>query len=182
MAVTYIRRTEPLLFQGDILQDTVYYYLPPGFLILREGDDGYLEATRIEDTPSAFDQREIITAHAERGRVIILSHSCDAQHKDIIQIAPVSRISLLREELWEPCRQNRTFNYFYLPADPRSGLEESFVNFQLMVSYNLALLSAAKRIVSLSDDSVGDLGECLLFYFTRKKLVKPVSDLPFDKS
>lgn len=182
MTITYIQRTDDQkIYQGDILKDTIFHYLPPSILILRE-KNGYLEASKIEDTQDAFNNREIIMAHAEKGKIIIVSHHCDVHHKPLIQIAPIFPITKLPSDQQPSCRNNKMFNHCYLPKNENTGLEESYINFQLMSFYPMALLEISNRIVSLSDGSINCLHERLLWYFTRKKLKEISPELPLNTS
>jgi hypothetical protein len=181
MSITYAQRTDDKLYQGDIFKDTIFHYLPPAILILRE-KESYLEASKIEDVPNAFETREIIMANAEKGKVIIVSHHCDVQYKPIIQIAPIFSITRLPEDQKPMCRKNNMYNYCYLPANENVGLEESYINFQLMSFYPVDLLNVSNRIVSLTEESINFVHERLLWYFTRKKLKEISPKLPLDES
>ena len=181
MSITYIQRTDEELYQGDIFKDTIFHSLPPSILILREKED-YLEVLEIEDTPDAFESSEIIMAHGEKGKVIIVSHHCDAQNKPIIQIAPILSIINLPSGQQSYCRTNKMYNLCYLPENSSVGLEESYINFQLMSFYPVDLLDVSNRIVSLSEEGINFIHERLLWYFTRKKLQEISSPLPLDES
>lgn len=182
MTITYLQREDnQKLYQGDILKDTIFHYLPPSILILRE-KNGYLEASKIEDTQDAFREREIIMAKAEMGKIIIVSHHCDVQHKPIIQIAPIFPITKLNSNNQSFCRANRMYSFCYLPKNENSGLEESYIDFQLMSSYPVVFLDASNRIVSLSNESLNYVHEKLLWYFTRKKLKEISPELPLINS
>jgi hypothetical protein len=181
MSISYIQRgKDEKLYQGDIFKDTIFHYLPPSILILREKND-YLEASEIEDVPNAFSNPEIIMAHAEMGKIVIISYHCNAQHKPLIQIAPILPVANLPPGQRRYCRDNKMYNYCYLPKNESVSLEESYINFQLMSFYPVALLSVSNRIVSLSEEGINYIHERLLFYFTRKKLKEISPELPLNK-
>ncbi len=180
MGISYTQRTDDKLYQGDIFKDTIFHYLPPDILILKEKEN-HLEASKIEDVPNAFNTREIIMAHGEKGKVIIVSHHCDVHHKPMIQIAPILPITRLPSDHQPSCRTNDMYNYCYLPESENVGLEESYINFQLMSFYPVDLLEISNRIISLTEESINFMHERLLWYFTRKKLREISPRLPLDE-
>jgi hypothetical protein len=182
MPIVYTQRTDnDFLYQGDILKDIVFYFLPPEILIIRE-EETHLKIHDIDSLEDAFSELETIMARGEKRKIIIMSHHCDVRFKDIIQIAPIYPLSELNSSNQGDCRSNRMKNFFYLPSNESVNLEESYVNFSLLTTYPKSLLDISNRITSISEGSLDQLHERLLIYYTRKKLKDISPELPLKDS
>ncbi len=122
---------EQPFYQGDILTDSPFFIIPKDF------------------------GKKNKNIHIEEFTVMILSQTCDIQHRDFIVIAPVITIEKLEKsrvvnsDQIRSLRQQKTKYWFYLPND--NNFPESYVEFTKIVSIPKKLLDKKKRIKSLSD-------------------------------
>ena len=81
---------------------------------------------------------------------MVLSMSCDIDHKNFLLLTPVFPLSAFKGDVRQ-LKSNKIFNHMYIP-----GLEDKFVDFDFINSYNKMLLlngidnNRIKRIASLN--------------------------------
>jgi hypothetical protein len=130
-------------YQGDVVDDIPILHPPPadkGWYLLRPSTPTTLSEARAGKVPKAFLPRAeksltdawqsgpefpLISAH--RGRVMLLTQTCDIDNRTVVQVAPVLEASLLAGKL-ESLRKNDINYLFHLPSDPPAIEKESMVD------------------------------------------------------
>jgi hypothetical protein len=117
-----------------------------------------------------FKEGEKVAALCHITRAILLNYDCDLQpgRENHSLVGMVRSLRGVRPEHREFVQQNRNFNFFYLPADARFGLEEAFVDFRRVTCLDPAVLDIGKRLVSLTPEAVKDLQYQMFSFLTRR--------------
>lgn len=140
------------IFQGDIFKDQIIITIPPNIQILRETESEEFKSFNLEELSDAFEQKEyeLTVVHAIKSNIIVLSQTCDIEHREFISIAPVFPLTKIESETKRETIRNHKFNYrFYIAAS--DILPESYAELTLINSIKKEILTLDKRIFSLSD-------------------------------
>ena len=173
------------LCQGDVLRDVTIVRAEPIFLLgLPEGSeavevqDGLTVSIRdVATTEGAFeDGIEWAAVTVTRTHAMILSQTCDIEHREFVLVAPVLPLSDVERESSSTARLIRDFKVFYrfyLPAIPSDeetatqGLPESFVDLTSVRSVSHDSLQMQQRIASLTSGGYRLLTGALNCFLTR---------------
>ncbi len=110
-------------------------------------------------------------------RAIVLNYDCDLVHEeDHCLVAIVRPMAGVHEDDRPTIRENRNFNYFFLPADDELGLEEGYADFRLVTCLDPNVLDVVgTRRASLAPVGVTGLQAQLYRFLTRRDLNAPVA-------
>jgi len=138
-------------FQGDILENCPFIIIPE----------------EISETQQQFT--------VKKERLMILSQTCDIEHREYVAFAPVPLVSdLLASGVSFDHKQLKDQKYlywFYLPEN--KGFSEAYVDFTRITHLPKSILNKDKRIKSLSD-----LGRHWLAYKLSVFFGRPFSNYP----
>ncbi len=177
-AVPHLRLTQPLevirqiTVRGGRRQWAPFPYPP------EEGKtpDAQVPGKSIILEPFHVRDGEYLPVLARFTRAIVLNYDCDLVHEeDHCLIAIVRPLEGVHEEDRPIIRDNKNFNYFYLPADSELGLEEGYADFRQVTCLDPAMLEAiGKKRASFSPAGVTDLHAKLFRFLTRRDLNAPM--------
>ena len=168
-------------YQGDILTGVPVVLMPAKgdgpWILLRPSGSVTIERALEGDLPSNFrphpeasvptpwpDDQNLVLARGKKSRILVVTQSCDLDHRRWIQVAPVSPASALHASKQASLRTNQINYMFYLPAAPPDLPEECFADLSQITavhtSYlrdatlvrrmtNLAMLELQKKLASL---------------------------------
>ena len=122
-----------LLCQGDILDGIPLVFMPPasdaGWILLRPSKKVTLQEALSGKTPYSFLPRpeaavqdawslggEFVLARGNKQRVMIVTHSCDLDHRNFVQVAPVRNADGIAPEKRGSLSRSEIRYMFYLPA------------------------------------------------------------------
>ncbi len=186
----FYKDVAPELSQGDILDGIPHLFLRPPLFALRkvilaggrEALGFYEYPPPTEESPGAsrgkqlpgggfhFQAGEQAAALCQVSRAIVLSHDCDIEnekeHRLVALVRPLAPVTDPGHQ--EIIRQNRNFNYLYLPA--AEGLDEAYVDFRRLTSLSPHFLATASRLRSLSGEGVRALQFGFFRFLTHHEL------------
>ncbi len=167
--ILYGKQPDATFFQGDILRDVALFRAPEKLLLARQvgACERLVELVPIETVPDAFVQGlENILVPTFRTTAMILSQTCDIEHRDFILIAPIFPLSQIEQQTRREAIMKDKVNYrFYLPSI--DALPESFVDLQIINTILKEHLSLDQRMASLSDRGRHMLAEKIHRFFCR---------------
>ena len=190
------RAPDPELSQGDIIDDVPHFRVRPPLEIVRtvtfKGNRKYWAPFPYPPeegkTPDAAGKSIQLPAfHVKEGeylpvlcrftRGIVLNYDCDlVNEEDHCLIAIVRPLTGVHEEDRQIIRENRNFNYFFLPRNDEHGLAEAYVDFRQVTCLDPELLvQIGVRKASLTPDGVLALQAQLFRFLTRPDLNKPAT-------
>lgn len=161
-------------YQGDIFRNFPIVISPDRLEIARpitpaEVSEGIMEAElKLEsELPDAFSKgTELVLASAYRTNIMIISQSCDIEHREFVAVAPIFPLEQVEGKSRRDAIKSNRVNYrFYLP--PAADLVESYVDFTVINSVKRSRLNVANRIASLSDLYRHHLADALHRFFCR---------------
>jgi len=168
----YESNPDPIrLYQGDIIKNFPVAVLPESVKVVRfkKKRQNYSEALiyskdRLDD---AFENgSEVILASSTLMNVMILSQTCDIEHREFVSIAPVFDINNIKNRSKrDAVRNGKTFYRFYLPK--LVSFQESFLDITTINSIRRATLKIEDRILSLSHFGRSHLSYFIFNYFNR---------------
>ena len=170
----YNENPDENLYQGDILHHFPIVILPDQLEIARpiiptKVSEGLIEAElKLEsELPDAFSKgTELILASAYSANIMILSQTCDIDHREFVAVAPIFPLEQVEgKSRRDAVKENRVNHRFYLP--PVADFVESYVDFTVINSVKRSRLNVANRIASLSDLYRHHLAEALHGFFCR---------------
>ncbi|MHA1395919.1 MAG: hypothetical protein ACTSRZ_20640 [Promethearchaeota archaeon] len=154
------------IFQGDIFCNQIIITIPPNIQIIRKNKNEEYRVFKLEELPDAFTNKELIIVYAIKSNIIVLSQTCDIEHREFISIAPVFPLTNINNIDKINSLKNNKVNYrFYIPES--KNLEESYAELTLIHSIPKEYLKLENRISSLSDYSRHLLQDQLNRYFCR---------------
>jgi hypothetical protein len=185
------------LSQGDIIDDVPHLRLRPGFEVVRQitgrgnrplwapfpyppeedkTPDAKVPGKTIILPPFHVKEGEYIPVLSQFTRGVVVNYDCDLQHEeDTCLIALVRPLAGVHEEDRPTIRENRNYNYFYLPADAEFGFnEEAYVDFRRVSCLDPDVLGRiGTRRASLTALAVEALQAQFIRFVTRRDLVTP---------
>ncbi|MBL7165848.1 MAG: hypothetical protein ISS55_05120 [Dehalococcoidales bacterium] len=173
----YVVRTvnEPL-FQGDLIADFPVVLGPESELEIVYYDDvGTRPCTatihKAAEIPDAFGSGlEKVVVSANKSLVMVLSHTCDIGHRELIAIAPVFPLkNISNRDQRRSVTEYRTNFRFPLPSYG-NVIEDSYVDFTIINTVKAGSISKASRILSLDEHGHSLLADNLYRYFCRPVL------------
>jgi len=187
------RPVEADLSQGDIVDDVPHLRLTPPLTVVRQfnANKGRIhwapfpyppeegntpDAQRLGKTivqqPFDVKKGEFLPVLARFTRAILLNYDCDLQHEEDHCLAAIVRpMAGVHQQDRQNIRDNKNFNYFYLPADKTHGIEEGYADFRQITCLDPALIETlGKRIASLTPTGVKGLQAQLFRFLTRRDL------------
>jgi hypothetical protein len=159
------------LYQGDIIKNFPVTELPENIKLVRlkEKGENYSEAFVYDkdQIDNAFENgSEVILANATLMNVMILSQTCDIEHREFVSIAPVFNIyNIEKSAKREAVRKGKTFYRFFLPSS--ENFQESFLDITTINSVKRVTLKIENRILSLSHYGRHHLVYFINSYFNR---------------
>jgi hypothetical protein len=167
-----------IFLQGDIITG-----FP--FLNLNRDENIFLEKTdeigeQFKKAASPIENQNIVAINSKKSDIIIISHSCDIEQRNIILIAPVYRLAdllaegTIKESQLVSLKKDRRINYmFYMPAYTENFQESvALLNSIHYVSKTMLNDFKENKIISLSDWGRHHLGWALANMFARPILDK----------
>ena len=171
-----IRPADERLHQGDIIRDMPVVLVPESGLhiVYEQHSEFYPRSATIHqasEVPDAFAEGlERVIANAYKSRVIILSQTCDIEHRDLIAIAPLFPLSSVTSADRRRGIMKYKMNYrFYLPSYDNI-IDDSYVDFVIINTVKRDLVPIDKRILSLDEHGRSLLIHSLYQYFCRPVL------------
>lgn len=158
-------------FQGDILKNFPVTILPDIIKIVRLQDKlknfsvaHVYEKDKLKD--AFVNGSEPVLAKASLMNIMILSQTCDIEHRDFISIAPIFPITNIENKSKrEVIRKKRVLYRFHLPAEGK--FEESFLDITTINSVRRTTLKLEHRTLSLSHFGRSHLIYFIYNYFNR---------------
>lgn len=163
MYATSVEFNKSIFLQGDIITGFPFLSLKDEYVFLEKDGSKFLRS----ENPSV-ETENLIAVTSKKSSVIIISHSCDIEQRNIVLIAPVYSLqSLISEGLVKNSQienlKDRKINYlFYLPPFG-SEFEESVALLNSIHYVSKEMLNKFKdnKIISLSDWGRHHLGYTL---------------------
>jgi hypothetical protein len=158
-------------FQGDILASFPVTILPESVKIVRlEGKGEGFSLGRVYERDKLNDAflngSEAVLAKASLMNIMILSQTCDIEHREFVSIAPVFPITNIDSVAkQEAIRKRKVLYRFYLPLEGK--FEESFLDITTINSVRRATLKLENRILALSHYGRSHLTFFINNYFNR---------------
>lgn len=168
----YLRPEESkpdLLYQGDVLKDFPFLVFEQDLKILRKIDGQFQLVT---PDNSYVDGEEKVGLIAKLERVILLSQTCDIEHRSHVVVAPVysfTKIEGLPGGQAGLVKKRKGMNFFFYLPEYTGIIEESYADFQLIhyVPKSFIEKYRSNKILSMSDWGRHHLGWALANYFGR---------------
>jgi len=152
-----VRPADEPLHQGDIISDIPVVFVPESGLniVYEQHSEAYPRPATIHkasEVPDAFGEGlERIIAHAYKSRVMILSQTCDIEHRDLIAIAPLFPLSSVTSaDRRRSITEYKVNHRFYLPQYS-DIIDDSYVDFVIINTVKRDLIPMEKRILSLDE-------------------------------
>jgi hypothetical protein len=187
------REPDPDLSQGDIVDGVPHLRLRAPLEIVRritlrgnrsswapfpyppvEGQtpDAQAPGKSIILEPFHVQQGEHVPVLARFTRAIVLNYDCDLVHEeDHCLVAIVRPLAGVHEDDRPVIRENRNFNYFYLPADDPLGLAEGYADLRQVTCLDPGVIETiGTRKASLTADGVNALMAQFFRFLTRRDL------------
>lgn len=162
-----------MLFQGDIIDNFPFFIFDNIDYIEREntGGDTYKIASDDGFEKNVSEDKVFALSKVKFVKIAILSHTCDAQRRDNIIIAPVFSLNELEvgNEKKTSIRSGKINYWFYLPSNNTSLKDEYIIDFQFIYYLPRSFVEKYKnnKIVSLSDFGIQSLDWSLSQFFSR---------------
>lgn len=162
-------------YQGDVIDGVPVVFIPPGkvsnWTLLRPNSPVTPQEALAGRTPKVFLPRpeqavgdawsyggaEFVLARASRDRVMIVTQSCDIEHRNFIQVAPVFSAANLQPNRSALLGANEIKYLFFLPSDKRLLAEDSYADLSLITCVHKSYLRTGKLIVRLASPTVTKL-------------------------
>jgi len=168
----FYRTPDSQLCQGDILCDIPHLHLKPPLQALRNTTtrqgQAFLPEPYEPKTPQERRQGSLVATSCQLGLGMLLTYDCeidnDRKHRMVALIRPLDR--QIPPDQQEIIRDNRNFNFLYLPAY-LDKMDESYVDLRRVSCLDPALVDQAERVVSLTDVAKKALYTQLFRYLTR---------------
>jgi len=170
------------LQQGDLIASVPVVKLPPALLLLRARQEqqdlehGTLaQLVEASQLPDAFaDGLEWIAVTALVAHVIVLSQTCDIEHREFVAISPVYPLGAISNpDTTGAVRQGKVHHRFFLPAaeahclPEATDLPDSWAELSVINSVPRDRLPLDERIASLTVQGQNRLAAHLNRFFTR---------------
>jgi len=158
-------------FQGDILENFPVVILPETVKVVRLQEKlknhSVAHVHKQDELEDAFaNGSEAILANASLMDIMILSQTCDIEHREFISIAPVFPISNIENQSKQDAIRKKKVSYlFHLPTEGK--FEESFLDITTVNSVRRVTLKLENRILSLSHFGRSHLAYFIYNYFNR---------------
>jgi hypothetical protein len=155
-------------YQGDIVSGVPVVFLPPlgdgGWLLLRPDTQHTLEQVLAGQSPKYLKLhaeatlpdpwrlgKELVFAKAEMANIILVTQTCDLDHRNFLQVAPVYLASgLLGPTKRESLKTNSINHMFFLPADGNRLVEDSFADLSQITSIHKSYIRGANVVSRLA--------------------------------
>jgi hypothetical protein len=155
-------------YQGDVVSKVPVVFLPPlgdgGWLLLRPDTQHSLEQVLAGQSPKYLKLhsevtlpdpwrlgKELVFAKAEMTNIILVTQTCDLDHRNFVQVAPVYPASgLLGPARRESLKTNSINHMFFLPADGGQLAEDSFAELSQITSIHKSYLRGANLATRLT--------------------------------
>ncbi len=160
-----------MFFQGDILRNFPVSILSEKLKIVRlkKKYEDFSVAHIYEESKlnDAFaNGSESILAKAFLMNVMILSQTCDIEHREFVSIAPIFPLSNVENiSTQNAIRKRKVFYRFYLPSE--GDFEESFLDITTINSVSRSTLRLEDRFLSISHYGRSNLAHFVYNYFNR---------------
>lgn len=171
-----VRPANEPLHQGDVVADFPVVLIPESdpYIVYEQYSETYPKAAtifRATEVAGAFEKGlEPIIANAYQSMVMVLSHTCDIEHREFIAVAPLFTLSSVSSAERRRSIINYKVNYrFYLPRY-KHLIEDSYVDFVIINTVKPYLVPVNKRILSLDEHGRSLLVDSLYRYFCRPVL------------
>ena len=168
-----IRSANEPLHQGDIIADFPVVLIPESGLhiVYEQYSETYPKTatiSRATEVPGAFERGlEPIIANAYQSMVMVLSHTCDIEHREFIAVAPLFMLSSVSSAERRRSIMKYKVNYrFYLPPY-KNLIDDSYVDFIIINTVKRDLVHVDKRILSLDEYGRSLFVDSLYRYFCR---------------
>lgn len=174
-----VDNSNPVFFQGDVIDDFPFIFFETRHVNMLRNSDGAGEPKKFEiekvnafPVPNTADH--LIAVEARRQKVVILSQTCDIQERNTIIVGPVFDITTaildgrMSEGQATSLRNRKPGYWFYLPKLDHV-IEESYIDFQVIQYFPKSLIVANLANRSLAMDHWGrhHLGWALSAFFGR---------------
>lgn len=173
----YAQPTDPSAFyQGDIVLDVPFFSVPAKPVVARP-----------PQRQRRFTPRDCVNAHlasfyqlgdafasgveafvlvGQRHPVLVVSQTCDIQHRSHVLVAPVRRAAEVEQpDLRDNIMQNGVNYYFALPDAPELG--DCFADMSKILAVRLTMLRLERRVATLSAEARQVLQLHLSTFLTR---------------
>jgi hypothetical protein len=168
----YYEAHEDAFRQGDLVADVPHVFLKPPLYALRrvtlaKGREamGFYRYPPDDDGPGGPRGRELpggpfhfldgeeVPAACRLALGVVLNHDCEIEneqeHRLIALVRPLKIVE--NEEHRRVIAENRTYSFFYLPADVSLGLPDCYIDFRRISSLSPESLTAGRRVASLTE-------------------------------
>lgn len=163
--------TRETLFQGDVIDGfPVFIFKTPLTQVARTTEGG----TTFEIQQGAMNDSSLLLTESKLGRVMILSQTCDIEHRENIIVAPVYEIEALKDQgvlntdTIKNIKKRKVYYWFYLPS--YGGIiNDSIADFQGMfyLPKEHVIQYVTSKIVTINDLGRHHLGWALSNFFGR---------------
>jgi hypothetical protein len=122
--------------------------------------------------PFHVKEGEFIPVLCQFTRAVVLNYDCDLQNEeDHCLVAIVRPLAGVNDEDRQTVRDNRNYNYFFLPEDQAFGLAEGYVDFRQVSCLDPdLLLKIGTKKASLTPEGVKSLQAQFIRFLTRRDL------------
>jgi hypothetical protein len=148
--------------QGDILDDLPHLSLEKPLLALYKEAETLFRAAGEPFTQFDDKNGQPVVGICSRARAVVISPDCEIDKSQVKKwiVCRIKPASSLRPQVHDHLKRNRIYSMLFLPRF-RDSLPDSYVDFNTITTLDSALVTSAKRIVSLSD--IGRRGLYLQF-------------------
>ncbi len=170
------------IYQGDIFKEQIIITIPPDLKLLRLDDDERYVLYALDELENAFkgNSSEALVANAVQTNVIVLSNTCDIDHREFVSIAPLFPLDIISNTDVQRSIKERKINYmFFLPSS--GECPDSYADLNLINSVKKEILNLDNRTSSLSEYAQRWLQDTLYRYFCRPVYMKEVEYFKFDE-
>jgi hypothetical protein len=195
--LSFYDKLNPKLSQGDILRDVPWGQVESPITICRpdqpkQADGKAHYGTPENMTPAAYrkDIPEFLHLKTLRNRAIVLWHDCQLDKFDeknkprakwFTTVSPIFGFDDLDEPARQVVREGGRRAFFYMPANPDSGIEtECYVDLRYALSFRYSLLES-RRLTTLSKEARQSLYLQFFTFLTALRLANAV-DCPACKA
>lgn len=161
-----------IILQGDIIEDFCFITHPVGKLSFVSNSPNIIPAPE-----KGIYGEPMVLGRPKKSRAIVISHSCDIQRREFVQVCPVFELSKMNDlseeakqktnldKFLESVRGQKTFYYLFLPAS--NFFPESYVDLTMINSAPRTILNNHTRVLTLSPSGRHLLGYKLMNLYLR---------------
>jgi len=161
-------------YQGDVLNGIPVVLMPPhgdgSWIALRPSPPITVPEAKAGRTPKSFRPHadgsqsnpwaggnELVLALATKAKVMLVTQTCDLDHRNAYQVAPIFDVSKLDEMKLESLRAGGIKYMLHLPSDPPRLPEESYVDLSQITTVHKSYFRAAQLIERLTPRAIFEL-------------------------